>query len=156
MPVDRLKAFLDENGVKYVTQSHSVAYTAQEVAALAHIPGAELAKTVMVVLDGKMAMAVVPASHRLDFDRLAEIAGVQQIELAREEEFRDYFPACALGAMPPFGNLYDMPVYVEEALAEDVSIWFAAGSHSELIRLAYADFERLVAPALGRFSHRVP
>jgi len=154
MPVQKLKGFLDENGVKYVTIQHSVAYTAQEIAVHTHIPGKELAKTVMVKVDGKLAMAVVPASHRVDFGRLRDVAGAQHVELASEAEFKDFFPACDVGAMPPFGNLYDMEVYVSDTLSEDVEIAFSAGSHSELIRLAYADYERLVQPKIAGFSKR--
>ena len=156
MPIQKLKKFLDDNGIKFVSMQHSAAYTAQEVAALAHIPGEEMAKTVMVKLDGKMAMAVVPASHQIDFDRLREVAGAESAELASEDEFKDYFPACDVGAMPPFGNLYDMPVYCSNALSEDLEIAFSAGSHSELIRLTYADYEQLVQPEIASFSKRVP
>ncbi len=156
MPVQKLKGFLDENGIKYVTIQHSAAYTAQEVAAYTHIPGKELAKTVMVKIDGRMAMAVVPASHRVDFDSLRDVAGATKVELASEAEFKGCFPACDVGAMPPFGNLYGMDVFVSDALAEDVEIAFSAGSHSELIRLAYADYERLVHPKVASFSKRVP
>ena len=115
-----------------------------------------MAKTVMVKIDGKMAMAVVPASHQVDFDRLREVAGAEQVELASENEFKDFFPTCDVGAMPPFGNLYDMPVYCSNALSEDLEIVFNAGSHSELIRLAYADYEQLVQPEIASFSKRVP
>ncbi len=156
MPIQKLKTFLDENGIKFVSIQHSAAYTAQEVAALAHIPGELMAKTVMVKIDGQMSMAVVPASHQIDFDRLREAAGAKQVELACEDEFKDLFPACDVGAMPPFGNLYDMPVYCSEALSEDLEIAFSAGSHSELIRLAYADYEQLVQPEIASFSKRVP
>lgn len=156
MPIQKLKKFLDDNGIKFVSIQHSAAYTAQEVAALAHIPGEEMAKTVMVKIDGKMAMAVVPASHQIDFDRLREVAGAESAELASEDEFKDYFPTCDVGAMPPFGNLYDMPVYCSNALSEDLEIAFSAGSHSELIRLAYADYEQLVQPEIASFSKRVP
>ncbi len=156
MPIQKLKKFLDDNGIKYVSIQHSAAYTAQEVAALAHIPGELMAKTVMVKIDGKMAMAVVPASHQIDFDRLREVAGAESAELASEEEFKDYFPACDVGAMPPFGNLYDMPVYCANVLSEDLEIAFSAGSHSELIRLAFADYEQLVQPEIATFSKRVP
>ena len=156
MPIQKLKTFLDENGIKFVSIQHSAAYTAQEVAALAHIPGELIAKTVMVKIDGKMAMAVVPASHQVDFDRLREVAGAAQVELASEDEFKDLFPACDVGAMPPFGNLYDLPVYCSNALSEDLEIAFSAGSHSELIRLAYADYEQLVQPVIASFSKRVP
>ena len=156
MPIQKLKKFLDDNGVKFVSIQHSAAYTAQEVAALAHIPGEEMAKTVMVKIDGNLAMAVVPASHQVDFDRLREVAGAKQAELASEGEFKDHFPACDVGAMPPFGNLYDMPVYCSDALSEDLEVAFSAGSHSELIRLAYADYEQLVQPEIASFSKRVP
>lgn len=152
MPVQRLKEFLDKNKVKYVTISHSEAFTAQQVAASAHIPGQELAKTVMVKVDGKMSMAVLPASYQVDFRLLKETTGTDKIELANEEEFKGYFPNCDVGAMPPFGNLYDMDVYVAESLTEDEEIAFNAGSHTELIRMSYDDFERLVRPKVLRFS----
>ena len=152
MPVRQLKEFLDNRNVKYVTITHSASYTAQEVAASAHVPGKELAKTVVVKLDGKMALAVLPASFRVNLDLLKQTTGAESIELATEDEFRDRFPGCDVGAMPPFGNLYDMPVYVSEVLAEDDEIAFNAGSHTELIRLAYADFERLAQPKVLAFT----
>ena len=152
MPSTKLKAFLDNHGVKYVSVNHSTAFTAQEAAASAHIPGKELAKTVIVKLDGKLAMAVLPASYHVDLVRLAEATGSTIAEIATEEEFSALFPDCDTGAMPPFGNLYDMDVYVSESLAEDEEIAFAAGSHRELIRMSYADFDRLVEPGLMRFS----
>ncbi len=155
MPVKKLTTFLDERKVKYVTIRHSPSYTAQEIAASAHIPGKELAKTVMVKLDGKMAMAVLPASQRVDFDMLKQAAGVGKVELATEDEFREMFPGCELGAMPPFGNLYGMEVYVADGLAEDEEIAFNAGSHTELIKLAYKDFERLAQPRVIEFAAAV-
>jgi Ala-tRNA(Pro) deacylase len=152
MPVKRLKEFLDTNDIKYVTIGHSQAFTAQEIAASAHIPGKELAKTVMVRIDGKMAMAVLPASHKVDFGLLKGVAGAQKVELAAEDVFRDRFPECEIGAMPPFGNLYQMDVFVSEVLTQDKEIAFNAGSHTELIKLKYKDFEKLVKPKIGRFS----
>ncbi len=146
MPVTRLKDFLDRENVKYVTIGHSPAFTAQEIAERAHIPGKELAKTVMVKIDGKLAMIVVPASEHLRLAHLKEALGADGVELAGEYEFKERFPDCETGAMPPFGNLYDMPVFVSATLREDDEIAFNAGSHSELIRMAYADFERLVKP----------
>jgi len=148
MPAARLREYLDANGVKYVTIRHSLAYTAQEVAASAHVRGKDMAKTVIVKLDGQLAMAVVPASQRVDLARLRDAAGVKTAELATEQEFRDAFPECEVGAMPPFGNLYAMHVFVEQKLAADQEIAFNAGSHTELIRLSYADFERLAKPKL--------
>lgn len=152
MPVKKLKEFLDKEGVKYVAITHSPAYTAQEIAASAHIPGQDLAKTVIVTLDGRMAMAVLPASYRIDFDLLKDATGAAKVELATEKEFKDMFPGCEVGAMPPFGNLYGMDVYVAETLAEDDEIAFNAGSHAELVKLDYADFDRLVRPKHVRVS----
>ena len=154
MPAEKLKAFLDESGVKYVSISHSPAYTAQEIAASAHIPGKALAKTVIVKLDGEMAMAVLPATCDIDFDLLKGTAKAGKVELAKEGEFKNQFPECEVGAMPPFGNLYGMAVFADESLAEDEEIAFNAGSHKELVKLAYADFERLIEPSVGRFAAR--
>lgn len=154
MPVQKLKAVLDENKVRYVTIIHSRAYTAQEVAAAAHVKGKELAKTVMVKVDGKMAMAVLPASHRIDFAALKEITGARELGLAAEQEFKGLFPDCEPGAMPPFGNLWGMEVYVSAKLSLDKEIAFNAGSHTELMRLSYEDFERLVHPKVMEFAVR--
>lgn len=152
MPINRLKEFLNSQHVKYVAINHSPAYTAQEIAALAHVSGKELAKTVMVKLDYKMAMAVLPASSKVNFERLQEKSGAGRVELAGEKEFKDMFPDCEIGAMPPFGNLYGMEVYASHRLAEDAEIAFNAGSHTELIRMAYKDFERLVKPKIVNIS----
>jgi len=152
MPVKKLKDFLDKNNVKYVTIKHSSAYTSQEIAAKAHISGKKLAKTVMINVDGKMAMTVLPASYHIDFEILKEIFGTRKVELATESEFKYRFPDCELGAMPPFGNLYDMEVYMAESLSEDKEIAFNAGSHTELIKLSYSDYERLVEPRIFKFS----
>ncbi len=152
MPLQKLREFLDQNSVKYVSISHSPAYTAQEIAASAHIPGQELAKTVMVKLDGDMAMAVLPASFQVDLDQLRATAGAAEVDLATEEEFKGLFPGCEPGAMPPFGNLWGMPVFACETLAEDEEIAFNAGSHTELVKLSFADFARLVEPKVARFS----
>jgi Ala-tRNA(Pro) deacylase len=154
MPVSKLKKYLDEENVEYVIISHSAAYSAQKIAASAHIPGKELAKTVMVRIDGKMAMAVLPASYKVEFDLLKKAASAKVVDLASEREFKDMFPECDIGAMPPFGNLYGMEVYVAESLAEDEEIAFNAGSHTELIKLAYKDFERLVKPKVIKFSSK--
>ena len=152
MPVKKLKSFLDNNNIEYITIRHSPAYTAQRIAASAHISGKELAKTVMVKIDGKMAMAILPASRRVDFELLKGTVGARNVELASEQEFKDMFPEGDVGAMPPFGNLYGMNVFVAETLAEDEEIAFNAGSHSELIKLAYRNFELLVKPRVLKFS----
>ena len=152
MPVKRLKEFLDSHNIKYVTISHSRAFTAQETAASAHVPVKELAKTVVVKIDGKMAMAVLPASSKVDFDLLKKAMGSGRVEIASEKEFKDMFPGCEIGAMPPFGNLYGMEVFAAESLTEDKEIAFNAGSHRELVKMAYKDFERLVKPKVTKFS----
>ena len=152
MPAQRLKTFLDQQRVKYITLKHSPAYTAQEIAAAAHVSGRELAKTVVVWLDGRLALAVVPANRNVVLEDLRIAAGVQQVRRATEEEFQQHFPDCEPGAMPPFGHLYDMAVYAAETMAEDARIAFNAGTHSELIQMDWADFERLANPKVAPFS----
>jgi Ala-tRNA(Pro) deacylase len=152
MHINKVRTFLDEQHVKYVVISHSKAYTAQGIAAISHISGKELAKTVIVKLDGALGMAVLPASFQVDLLALKKAVGVREAALASEREFKEHFPDCETGAMPPFGNLYGIPVYVDETLAEDREIAFNAGSHYELIKLSYADFERLVKPVVLDFA----
>ena len=152
MPLTKIKDFLDEHNIKYTIIKHSSAYTAQEIAASAHISGKELAKTVMIKFDGKMAMAVLPASYKISFDDLKEVLGVEKVRLAYEQEFMDKFPDCEVGAMPPFGNIYGLEVYVAESLADDEEIAFNACSHTELIKMKYKDFEELVKPKRMKFS----
>ena len=155
MPVTRLKRFLDEHHVPYVTIIHSPAYTAQQVAQATHIPGKELAKSVMVWMDGEMTMAVVPASYRVDLRQLAFAAGKKDCELASERDFSHIFPGCELGAMPPFGNLWGVSTYVSDTLAEDERIAFSAGRHTEVMVLPYRDYQRLVEPRVLGFSRKV-
>ncbi len=152
MPLRKLKEFLDGHNIKYLTLSHSVAYTAQAIATLTHTPGKELAKTVIVKIDDQLAMAVLPASRQIDTARLQAAIEAKAVSIAKEKEFEDRFPECETGAMPPFGNLYDMPVFVDESLIHDKEIAFNAGSHRELVRLAYEDFEKLVRPKVLKFS----
>jgi len=152
MPLTKIQKFLDEHKIKYTIIKHSSAYTAQEIAASAHISGKELAKTVMIKFDGKMAMAVLPASYKISFDDLKEVLGVEKVRLAYEQEFMDKFPDCEVGAMPPFGNIYGIEVYVAESLTDDEDIAFNACSHTELIRMKYIDFEELVKPKRMKFS----
>ena len=152
MAEERLRRFLDENRVKYVTITHSPAYTAAEIAHSAHIPGKELAKTVVLRIDGRMTMAVLPASHKLDIPLLKKAVGARDVEIAHEADFKDIFAGCDTGAMPPFGNLYGMDVLVDSLLAENAEIAFNACSHSELIKLKYADYVKLVKPKVASFS----
>lgn len=154
MPVSKLTNLLNEEHIDYVTIPHSTAFTAQEAAASAHIPGIEFAKTVIVKIDGNLAMVVLPASYRINLGLLKQETDAEQVELASEEDFKDVFPECETGAMPPFGNLYGLDVYVEESLLDDSEIALNAGSHNELVQISYADFERIVHPNIGRFTTR--
>lgn len=151
MPVKKLKEFLDSQKVKYVSLTHSPAFTSQEIAAAAHVSGKKLAKTVIVKLDNKMAMVVLAANDQVNFAKLREAAGVTQADLATEMEFKNQFPGCEVGAMPPFGNLYNMPVFVSKELSEQDRIVFNAGSHSELMEIQFDTFEKLVNPKLVAF-----
>lgn len=155
MPAKKMREFLDENKVKYVTIQHSPAYTAQAVAASAHVPSKELAKTVMIKVDGKMGMAVLPASYQIEFDLLRDAVGGKHVSLAGEQEFKDRFPDCETGAMPPFGSLYGMPVFVAESLAEDDYIAFSAGTHHEVVIMRYEDYQMLVKPEVVKFSAEI-
>jgi Ala-tRNA(Pro) deacylase len=154
MPLQKLTDFLDDNFVHYVIIKHSRAYTAQTVAYSAHIRARDLAKVVIIYLDEKMAMVVLPASDSVDLDLLRESTGSQSVRLAKELEFRNVFPECEPGAMPPFGNLYDMEVFVSSHLTEDELIAFNAGTHTELIQLSYSDFSELVSPVVIRLSKK--
>lgn len=152
MPVKKLKQFLDEHHVKFVCITHSQAYTAQEVAESAHIPGRAMAKVVIVELDGVMAMAVLPANRKVVLQDLRDVTGSEHVQFAPERKFQSRFPDCEIGAMPPFGNLYGMEVFVAESLVGIPAMAFNAGSHEEIIKLAYADFERLVKPKVMSFT----
>lgn len=154
MTASRLQEFLDSQQVKYTTLRHSPAYTAQEIAAVSHVPGKELAKSIIVKLDGKMVMVVLPASHRINFNRLKQATGAKTAVLATEREFEQLFPDCQLGAMPPFGNLYDLGVFVDESLVVDEEITFNACNHHELIHLAFKDFQQLVQPEILKFTYQ--
>jgi Ala-tRNA(Pro) deacylase len=153
MPLSKLRKFLDSRHIKYLVISHSPAYTAQGIAALTHVSGKKLAKTVIVKIDGILAMAVVPASVHVDLDRLSVLTGSQTVEIATEREFKDAFPDCETGAMPPFGNLYDMAVYADTSLAENEEITFSAGTHRELVRMNWFDMARLVNPMVANLTH---
>lgn len=146
MPSRLLKEFLDENDIKYISIMHSMAFTATDIAKSAHIPSRELAKTVIINVDNELAMAVIPANYKLNLNILKETLDTQNIQLAKEPDFTPRFNDCEVGAMPPFGCLYDMNVYVAESLSEDDKIAFNAGSHLEVIQMDYKDYENLVKP----------
>jgi Ala-tRNA(Pro) deacylase len=146
MPAARIKDYLDTHNVPYKVIPHRQVFTTQEVAQVTHIPGQEVAKSVLFMIDGELTMVVVPASDRVSLDLLREETGARRIELAGERDFRDKFPGCEVGAMPPFGNLYGLKVLVADALTRDEQIAFNAGTHTEVLQIRYSDFERLVHP----------
>jgi Ala-tRNA(Pro) deacylase len=150
----RLGEYLDREKVSYQQEHHRTAYTAQQVAAEEHIAGKMMAKTVVVKADDRFLLAVLPGSMRTDMARLKSSLGVNEIRLASELEFAGLFPDCELGAMPPFGNLYDLPVYADKSLAKVDEIVFNAGTHQDTIRIKYADYARLAQPTLLEFAER--
>jgi Uncharacterized conserved protein len=151
MIMPRLKQLLDSNRVHYQTIPHPVAYDAQRTAQAAHVSGHDFAKTVVVKADGQLCMAVLPASEQVHLEELRHALGAREVTLADEDELRAAFPDCDLGAMPPFGGMYGMEVFVNPRLREDEKIAFNAGSHDEVLRIRYQDFERLARPNLLRF-----
>ena len=152
---ERLEQYLRENGVGFEVMTHSQAFTMQEVAAALHVPGKQVAKVVIVCADEEMAMLVLPAPYRLNTAKAGKLLGVKGVRLAKEKEFTDLFPDCATGAMPPFGNLYDVPVYVDQSLAEESNIVFRIGTHRETMKVAYADFSRLAQPTVAEFARQI-
>ena len=148
-----LKEYLDKNQIRYTLMSHSPAYTAQSAAATMHVPGKELAKTVVVAAGSKTALAVLPASFHVNLKKIGTLIG-KPVRLASEQEFIGLFPDCELGAMPPLGQLYDLPVFVDTTLEADEEIVFNAGTHRDAIRMKYADFKRLAKPTVADFALR--
>ena len=151
----KLQQFLERNQVAFEHTVHPVAYTAREVAAVEHLPPREVAKVVVVAADSGYQMVVLPASRALDLAELRSALGFSHARLATEQELVRLFPDCDLGAMPPFGNLYDMPVYVDSGLAEDEWIAFNAGSHTDVIHMRFRDFKWLVNPMVAPLARQV-
>jgi Ala-tRNA(Pro) deacylase len=150
--MERIANYLRDHDVSYEVQHHREVYTAQEVAESEHVPGRLVAKVVVVLADGQKALLVLPATHRVDLTRAAHALGVADVRLAHEEEFAANFPDCEIGAIPPFGNLYGLPVYVDRTLTADDQIVFQAGTHTTTMRVAYPDFARLVEPVVVEFT----
>jgi len=148
----KLRDYLEQNQVSYELGYHVRAYTAQEIAAAQHVPGKEMAKVVMVKTDGKNIMLVLPASYRVEMKKLKGVLNSKKVVMVKEEEFQELFPDCEIGAMPPFGNLYNLEVWVDQVLTEDEFIVSQAGSHVETLKIKYSDYVRLVNPKVGDFS----
>lgn len=148
----RLEKYFQENGVPFQSMTHPVVYTAQEVAAAQHVSGHQVAKTVIARTGEQLVMLVLPASHRVNLNKLMAVLGSQSVMLAREPDFRHLFPDCEVGAMPPFGNLYNLPVYVDQSMSGVQEFVFRAGTHQDTMKIAYADFTRLAAPVVADFA----
>jgi Ala-tRNA(Pro) deacylase len=148
----KLRDYLEQNQVRYEVGYHERVYTSQEIAAAMHVPGKELAKVVMVKADGKMVMLALPSSYQVDTKKLKKALACKRLAIAKEKDFEELFPDCEVGAMPPFGNLYQLEVWVDQVLTEDEFIVFRAGSHVETLKIQYNDYARLVNPKVGDFS----
>ena len=152
---ERMEQYLRENGVGFEVMTHGQAYTMQEAAAALHVPGRQLAKVVMVRADGQNIMLVLAAPDRLDFAKVGAMLGAPGVRLAREDEFSGLFPDCDTGAMPPFGKLYDVPLYVDRFLADEPVVIFRIGTHRETMKMAYGDYARLAQPVVGKFARQL-
>ena len=153
--LERMKEYLRDDEAPFEIITHTQAFTMPEVAAALHVPGQQVAKVVIVRGDGTMAMLVTSAAHRLDFAKVGTLLGTAKVSLAKEDEFAHLFPDCDVGAMPPFGNLYGLPVYVDRALAEQGTIVFRVGTYEHTMKVAYADYARLVQPTVDEFAQHI-
>ena len=152
---ERLKQFLDTSKVKYTATKHPVVYTAQEIAAAQHIPGRQLAKSVLVNTDRGVALAVLPAIHLIDLKKLKAALDAKTVSIAKEADIKQHFPDVEVGAMSPFGNLYQVPVVVDRVLGESEEITFNAGSHTDTATMRYRDFAALAKPRVGAFGQSI-
>jgi len=151
---ERLERLFSDNGIPFSVFKHAEAYSAQRVAGLLHIPGEQLAKVVMAWADERLVMLVLPAPYRVDLAKAQRALKASSVRVAREEEFSATFPDCDVGAMPPFGNLYGIPVYVDRALTVQTTVAFPSGSHREIMQIAYADLERTAQATVADLSTR--
>ena len=155
-PERGVETLLQERAVAYEARHHPPAFSAQRLAACEHVPGQMVAKVVIAFADERMLMLVLPAPANVNLMKLAEATETENVRLARENEFAAVFADCETGAMPPFGNLYGLPVLVDRSLAGDEQILFQAGTHTDTIRMRYADFAELVHPRVADLASRTP
>jgi len=154
MAKEKIEAYLRENDVPYEVRHHPLAYTSQRVAQSEHIPGKFVAKVVVVFADDQMTLLALPAPLHVDLKKAAAVLGANEVRLAAEDEFAGHFPDCEVGAVPPLGNLYGLPLYVDQALAEDEKIVFDAGTHTDTFTVTYEDFARVAKPEVADFAVR--
>jgi len=155
MTCKKLKQYLDDQNVKYVSVNHSRAYTAQEIAESAHVSGNDFAKVVMLNADEKMIMAVLPAPDKVELKLLRQVLGARNVIFADENDFQDHFPGCEVGAMPPFGNLYGIRVILAKTLCNSATINFNSGVHTEIIQMDYDNYIKLVSPEIMDFTRHI-
>jgi Ala-tRNA(Pro) deacylase len=151
----RVIEFLDKSGVDYEVTKHEPAFTAQQMAAVEHEPGKYVAKPVVIKADGKYVMCVLSACYKVDLRALKKQLGAKSVEIAEEKEIEKIFDDCELGAAPPFGNLYDLPTYMDKTLEQDDHIMFQGGTHEKAIRMSMDDYRKLVAPKVLEFSYHM-
>ena len=155
MPIlSSLKAFLDKHDAEYTHSVHEPAFTAKQLAAIDHVPEGRVAKTIVFLADDCFAMAVLPANERVNLAMLGSAVGARQIRLATESELNQLFPDCEVGAMPPFGSLFGLPVYIDGALATQNRVEFLGGTHRDVIHMKFAEFVRLADPLVLHFGVR--
>jgi Ala-tRNA(Pro) deacylase len=150
----QLETLFQKRKVRFTITKHTEVYSAQRVAREVGIPGRELAKVVIVAGDGELVMMVLPAPHRLSLAKARKVLKARRVRLAEEEDFADLFPDCELGAMPPFGDLYDLPLYVDRTLTTQREIAFNAGTHDEIMHISFTDYERVARPTIASFGER--
>jgi Ala-tRNA(Pro) deacylase len=151
----RLDELLTNRQVAFEHLHHRPSYTANRTAQVLHVPGKEVAKTVVIRVDGRYVLAVLPATHRVDLEQLRQDLGAQEVEMASEAEMDRLFPDCERGAVPPFGSLYHLETVVDESLSADEQIVFDAQNHEDAIRMRYRDYEALEHPRVGRFGRHI-
>lgn len=151
----KIREYLEKESVKFETAEHPLAYTATEVAGTQHVPGKQMVKSVIVKTNGTFLMCVLPAIHLLDFEKLKKIVSSQDLKLADESDLKNLFPEYELGAEPPFGHLYGLKVYADKLLEEDDEIVFNAGTHTDVVKIKYDDFKRLVNPTIAEIGTHI-
>jgi len=152
---ERLEQYLREQSVPFQVQHHPETFTAQELAASEHVSGKSVAKVVMVLADGQLVMLALPAPDHVDLAKVRTLLGARDVRLAGEADFASWFPDCEVGAMPPFGHLYELALYLDESLVDDGTIYFQAGTHTDTISMSFADYQRLAHPAIAVFARGV-
>ncbi|TQF12722.1 YbaK/EbsC family protein [Myxococcus llanfairpwllgwyngyllgogerychwyrndrobwllllantysiliogogogochensis] len=148
-----IQHYLQHNRVLYERYWHPRAVTAQELAQALHVSGWRVAKSVIVMADRQPWIFVVPAAGTVDLARVQELLGCRTARLATEREFSEHFPDCELGAEPPFGELYGLPVAVDETLSLTEHLLIRAGSHEEALEMRFQDFATLEWPLVASFIH---